>query len=231
MVQQTVAPPVVRGQRYPMSWEEFLAWSPSEGKSEWVEGWGVAYVSNSALHSRLVGFFGELLRVFVRVFDLGEVFQESMLMRLETRPSGRCPDIFVIRREDGSRVLLQWFEGPALFVVEFISEESVERDLVEKRAEYERAGVPEYLAIDTRPGKDRVIFLRLDDHGRYQAVQSDAAGCFHSEVLFGFWFDPAWFRQDPSPDVEDLMLLIAPAAYEAWLMAKLRARREHVREG
>ena len=96
MVQQAALPPLVRGQWYPMSWEEFLAWSPDEGQSEWVDGKGIAYVSNSTLHGGRVGFLAELLRVYVRVFDLGEVFFDSILLRLPTRPSGRMPDVLVV---------------------------------------------------------------------------------------------------------------------------------------
>ncbi|MEA2510933.1 MAG: hypothetical protein QOJ59_420 [Thermomicrobiales bacterium] len=94
MVHSATLPPFVRGTWYPMSWEKFLEWSPDEGQSEWVDGKGIAYVSNSARHMRMLGFLTELLRVYVRVLDLGEVFFDSMLLRLPTRPSSRMPDIF-----------------------------------------------------------------------------------------------------------------------------------------
>jgi Uma2 family endonuclease len=215
-------PPLVRGVWYPMTWEEFLDWC-DEGQSEWVDGKGIAYVSNSALHGRRVAFLAELLRQFVRVFDLGEVFSETMLVRLPTRPSGRMPDVFVIGRD---RVQDRWAEGPPLIGFEYLSEESVQRDLGEKRAEYERAGMREYPVIDARPGRRTFVYWRLDEAGQYQEVAPDAQGRYHSEVLPGFWLDPNWFWQDPLPDAEDLMLEIAPEAYEAWITAKLQARRE-----
>jgi Uma2 family endonuclease len=225
MMQPTALPPLVRGVWYPMSWEEFLEWSSDEGKFEWVAGKGIAYVSNSAPHVRLVRLLGMLLDTYVRVFGLGEVFIDQMLMRLPTRPSGRMPDIFVIGRDDADRVREQWFEGPALLAVEAISEDSVDRDLREKRDEYERAGVQEYLVIDARPDRDGFTFLRLDAEGRYQPVEPAEDGRFHSTALPGFWLDPCWFRQEPPPDAEDLLLTIAPDAYEAWILAKIRARR------
>jgi Uma2 family endonuclease len=225
MVQHAILPPLTRGQWFPMTWEEFLVWSPDEGQSEWVDGEGIAYVSNSTRHVRLVFFLAELLGRYLRYFDLGEIFGDTMLLRLPERPSGRMPDLFVVGKSDLHRIQTQWVDGPALLAVEIISEESVRRDTHEKRAEYAQAGVLEYLTIDARPGQDEVTFLNLDGEGRYQSITPDAHGRLHSAALPGFWLDPAWFRLDSVPEVDDLLLQIAPEAYEAWLLAKIRSRR------
>ncbi len=217
MVQSATLPPLVRGQAFPMTWEEFLIWSPDEGKSEWVDGEGIAYVSNSARHVRMSVFLTGLLGQFLRVFDLGELFAESMLLRLPSRPSARMPDIFILGRADRGRVREQWVDGPVIFAVEFVSEESVTRDLVEKRAEYERAGIAEYLIVEARPDRQGITLLQLDPDGRYQPAAPDAAGRYHSAALPGFWLDPAWLDQDPSPSVERLMLRIAPDAYRRYM--------------
>jgi Uma2 family endonuclease len=213
MVQSATLPPLVRGVWYPMTWEEFLDWC-DEGQSEWVDGKGIAYVSNSTLHAGRVFFLARLLDLYVRVFDLGEVYVENVLLRLPARPSGRMPDVMVVRRE---AIRERWVEGTALFAAEFLSEDSVERDLVEKRAEFERAGIPEYPTIDARPGQRVFRYLRLDDAGRYQEVEPDDQGRYHSAVLPGFWLDPNWFWQDPLPNVERLMMRIAPEAYWRYL--------------
>ena len=116
-------------------------------------------------------------------------------------------------------------DGPALLAVEVISEESGDRHTREKRAEYEQAGVLEYLTIDARPDRDEFTYLRLDAEGRYQPVEPDEQGRWHSTALPGFWLDPRWFQQEPTPDIEDRLLAIAPDAYDAWILAKIRARR------
>ncbi len=54
MAQPSILPPPVRGEWIPMSWEEFLDWSPDEGQSEWVDGRGIAYVSNGIRRMRLM---------------------------------------------------------------------------------------------------------------------------------------------------------------------------------
>jgi Uma2 family endonuclease len=215
MVQPLTLPPRVRGVWYPMTWEEFLEWSPDEGQAEWVDGKGIAYVSNSTPHGGKVFFLGQLLGLYVRVFGLGEVFVDNILLRLPTRPSGRMPDVMVVSRD---RVRERWVEGTALFAAEFLSEDSVYRDEVEKRAEFEGAGIPEYPIIDAHPGQRRFQYLRLDETGRYQEVESDEQGRYHSVVLPGFWLDPNWFWEDPLPDPERLMMRIAPEAYWRYLM-------------
>ena len=59
--------------------------------------------------------------------------------------------------------------------------------------------------------------VRLGPDGRYQAVAPDAHNRLRSTSLSGFWLDPAWLEQDPAPNVERLMLRIAPDAYRAYL--------------
>ena len=114
--------------------------------------------------------------------------------------------------------------GAPDLVIEVLSEDTAREDLGRKRDEYEALGVAEYVLLDARPGRQEFPYLRLDDTGRYQPVAPDGRGRYHSAVLPGFWLDPDWFRPDPLPDVEDLLLAIAPDAYEAWLLAKIRSR-------
>ena len=225
MIRQAALPPLTRGRWIPMTWEEFLDWSPDEGQSEWVDGEGIAYVSNSERHDAILVFLTELLGRYVRILGLGRLFVAGMLLRLPSRPSGRMPDLFVIAKGDLDRVQHQWVDGPALLAVEIISEESVRRDTREKRAEYTRAGIAEYLTVDARPGHNGVTYLRLGTEGAYEPIAPDAKGRLHSATLPGFWLDPDWFGQAALPEVDDLLLEIAPEAYEAWLLARIRSRR------
>jgi Uma2 family endonuclease len=210
MVQSTIRPPVIRGVMVPMSWEEFLDWAPDEGQAEWVDGWGIAYVSTNMLHGRRLDFFATLLGLYVRLFGLGQVYTSSALMRLPTRPAGRMPDIMVIRTEHLDRVRERWYEGAADFVTEFLSEDDPNRDLVEKRNEFERAGLPEYVMVDARPGGRDFHFLRRDESGRFQSVAPDDQGRYHSVVIPGFWIEPSWFWQEPLPDPLRLLKRMAP---------------------
>jgi Uma2 family endonuclease len=121
----------------------------------------------------------------------------------------------------------RWHEkrlmGPADFAAEFTSEEIAALDRGRKFAVYEAAGVREYPIIDRRRRLGRFDFYRLDERGQYQEVEPDEQGRYHSVVIPGFWLDPNWFWQDPLPDVEDIMFVIAGRAYDEWLAAKRRA--------
>jgi Uma2 family endonuclease len=212
MVQSSTLPSLKRGEWLAMSWDEFLAW-PIEGKTEWVDGWGIAYVSNSIPHVRIVRFLEALLDLFARAFDLGEVFADNALLRIAHRPAGREPDIFVVGREDLGGIRHQWFEGPVLLAVEVVSEDGEERDRIEKRDEYEQAGVREYLILDSRSGRLDLTYLRLNSTGRYDPVLPDTEGRYHSATLPGFWLDPDWLGQDPLPNPLTLLRRMSPDAW------------------
>jgi Uma2 family endonuclease len=216
MVQQLTSPPVVPGRWYPMTFEEFLDWAPSEGRAEWVDGWGMVYVGTTIRHGLMVQFSSDLFSGYLRLFDLGVIFTQQIVMHLPTRPSGRMPDIMVVLREHQDRLGKRWFEGPADFVAEFVSESEPDVDLVEKRAEYQAAGVPEYLAVDTREDRHGFWWHRLGPEQRYEPIEPDAAGRYQSTVLPGFWLDPRWFAQEPLPDPNRCLFEIAPEAYRRY---------------
>jgi Uma2 family endonuclease len=73
----------------------------------------------------------------------------------------------------------------------------VERDYEKKRAQYEAAGVAEYLIVDEVQRK--VTWLRLGTDGKYRSLRR-RRGALHSKVLPGFWLRPQWLWQRPLPD-------------------------------
>lgn len=60
-----------------------------------------------------------------------------------------------------------------LLVVEVVSDSSVRTDLVDKRAEYARVAIPQYLIVDVRPGRPRLLLLALTDDEADDASTSD----------------------------------------------------------
>jgi len=226
MVQQPTLLPLIRGEWIPMSSEEFDAWVPDGMQAEWVDGKGIIFVSTSTLHGELVVFLVDLLRRYVLLFDLGRVFAAPVELRLPPRGERREPDVFVVLKSQLDRVHRMWVDGPAGLVAEFISEYTAREDLFVKLRSYAAAGVREYLLIDTREGKDGFEFYRLNADGQFDLVVPDAQGRYHSEVLPGFWLDPRWFRQDPLPTAEQLLLQVAPEAYRRYLLSLLEATKE-----
>jgi Uma2 family endonuclease len=225
MAQTIPLPPLVRGQWTKMTYEDFLAWAPEGLRTEWRDGEGIVYVSASDRHQAVIELVLSLLSGFVRVFGLGRVGFAPYAMLLQPGGPHREPDVLFVQGEHLDRWTAQRLHGPADLVVEVLSEDTAREDRGLKRDEYEALGVSEYVMIDARPGRQEFIYQRLDDLRRYQPVAPDEHGRYHSAVLTGFWLNPEWFRRDPLPDVEDLLLTIAPDAYEAWILAKLRSRR------
>lgn len=211
MARQTVLAPAAEDTPARMSYDEFLRWVPDGVQAEWVDG-EVFIVTTSACHVRIARLFTMVLQTFVEARGLGEAFPAPFQMRIPSRPSGREPDVLVLRAEHLDRVKRLWVEGPADLVVEIISEESVTIDRVDKLREYQQAGVPEYLIVDGREGRQGFEFYRLVDDGRYLPVTPDGDGRYHSLVLPGLWFDPLWFSRDPLPTASAVLAAIAAAA-------------------
>jgi Uma2 family endonuclease len=219
MAQRMTLPPFVQGQWTPMSSEEFDEWVPAGMKAEWVDGKGMLFVTNSEPHVRLQLLLARLLATFLDIFDLGTLYVAPFEMRILSGTSRRQPDLFVVLHDRRHLMRHYRFDGPADFVAEFVSEHNAEVDRVDKFRDYAAAGIPEYLMVDTVDPERDVALYRRNDTGDYDRVQPDEHGRLHSMVLPGFWIDPAWFRQDPLPNHERLMMKIAPDAYWRYLSA------------
>lgn len=206
-----------------MTYEEFLAWVPDGKQAEWVDG-EVRILTTNARHVRLSRLLVNVLSSFVALFDLGEVFPAPFLMRATPNGPGREPDVMVVLRRHLHRVQRLGIDGPVDMAIELISPESVTTDRIEKLREYEAGGIPEYLILDARVGRFRFEFYRLNARGSYEPVPPDAEGRYQSYVLPGLWLDPRWFVQDPLPEAEELLLLIAPEEYTNWITVRLGRR-------
>ena len=178
-----------------MSYEEFLNWEHS-GIAEWENG-EVFQMSVKREHQDVVNFLSALIRLFVKLFDLGFVNTAPYLMRSKVDGPGREPDLMFISHENSTRYTSDQLEGPADLIVEVISDESVARDRVTKFEEYEDIGVREYWLIDSRPERLRADFYVLDNKGRYRPVPIADDNTYHSTVLPGFWININWlWEQD-----------------------------------
>jgi Uma2 family endonuclease len=187
-------------QRLTMSYREYMAWSSGDIHTEWVEGEAIVFLPPTTTHALLTGFLFRLMAPFADFFKLGVVIAAPFEMRLIPGRVSREPDLLFVARENGDRLTPDQLEGPADLVVEIVSEESGSRDRVHKYAEYERAGVREYWIIDPRPGRQETDLFHRSSEGRYEPIELDEQGNFHSMVLTGFWLRPSWLWQEPLPD-------------------------------
>ena len=113
-------------------------------------------------HQMIVLFLYRLLYQFVMEQETGTVLVSPLRVRL-WHNKFREPDIVVMLAEHRDREGEQYFEGADL-VVEVVSEDDPQRDLVTKRDEYAQAAIPEYWIVE--PKTETITVLRLED-GRY----------------------------------------------------------------
>jgi Uma2 family endonuclease len=191
-----------------MSYEEFLAYGDDTTHAEWVNGEAIVFMPPTILHQLLAGFFYRLLASFVDRFRLGLVFYAPAQIRALPDGPAREPDVFFVSPDRLDHLGDRGILGPANLVVEVVSDTSVQRDRVDKFAEYQAIGIPEYLILDPRPGWQRVDFYALGPDGKYQAILPDDDGRYHSRALPGFWFRAVWFWQDPLPNPDELLPLL-----------------------
>jgi len=84
----------------------------------------------------------------------------------------RQPDVMFMLNEHRARRSNQFWEGADL-VIEVVSDDDPNRDLVVKRAEYAQARIAEYWIVDPRDRSLRVLTLDGDSAGTYREV-----GCY-----------------------------------------------------
>jgi Uma2 family endonuclease len=127
-----------------------------------------------------------LLSLFVETLDLGEVLGSRVALRIDKKNSPE-PDILFVRKARMHLVRWGHIAGPADLAMEIVSPDSVQRDYLTKRQQYEQAGIKEYWIIDEITRK--VVLLRLGPNGKYREVRAKD-GALHSRVVPGFWLRP-----------------------------------------
>jgi Uma2 family endonuclease len=138
-------------------------------------------------HQLIVGYLYGLLVSFVSRRKLGTSLFAALRVRLW--PSKfREPDLVFMLKQHEDRLGDEFWEGADL-VMEVVSGGAKDRhrDLVIKRREYARAGIPEYWIVD--PREDRITVLQLagkryNVHGIYSNGQTAS-----STLLPGFAVD------------------------------------------
>jgi len=193
-----------------MTYEEYLQWADEDVHAEWVDGEVIVQMPPKDAHQRLVEFLDRLLGLYVELFGLGLVRLAPFELRLRPEGPARQPDLMFLATAHLDRLTPERVIGPPDLIIEVVSDESVQRDQVEKFAEYEAAGVPEYWVLDNRPGHQHALFYRLGPEGRYEQVLPDAQGIYRSAVVEGFWVRVAWLWEPEPNALRALAELVRP---------------------
>jgi Uma2 family endonuclease len=155
----------------------------AEDHTEWIEGMVIKLSPVTRKHDLIDGFFYLLLRIFLNRTGLGIVLRSPFVMKITPESSGREPDLQVILKEHAGIIQETMTAGAADVVIEIVSKESQNRDLVEKYEEYEAGGVSEYWLIN--PLRKQSDFYGLGEDNLYQRIEL-RDGVFHSKVLPNF---------------------------------------------
>jgi Uma2 family endonuclease len=167
---------------------------PQRGRFSYLRGtiWVDLSVEILYRHNQVKGEFAEVLGRLVKSLAIGRFIPDGMLLRnsdadLATEPDGmfvsydalRSRRVRGIERETPDFLEL---EGSPEMVLEVVSETSVQKDTVELRDLYWRAGILEYWLVDARAAAPRFDLLR---HGRkgYTATRKQAGGWVRSNVF------------------------------------------------
>lgn len=184
-----------------LTWEEYLRFGEENTLAEWIDGRVIVYFSGTTKHQQIIGYLNCIVGFYVEKHNLGRLFVAPYAMKLNKLRRGREPDLLFINREREHLITKTFLDGAADLVVEVVSPESVERDSVQKFAEYEAAGIREYWLIDYT--NQTAIFYQLDEKGQYQAAET-TDGVFRSAVLPGFFIREQWLWQERPQTFEAL---------------------------
>ena len=99
-------------------------------------------------HQRIVLFLYRMLYSFITTYTSGIVLVAPLRVRLQSGKY-REPDVIVLLYQTDQRRENQYWNGADL-VMEIVSPDDPDRDLVTKREEYAQIGIPEYWIVNHR---------------------------------------------------------------------------------
>lgn len=135
-------------------------------------------------HQTILLVLYEHFRAHLQALD-GKVLVAPLRLRIAERVY-REPDLLLIRNASDPRRRDRYWLGADL-VVEVLSPDRPERDLVQKRRDYAEAGIPEYWLVDPRP--ETITVLRLADNGYVEHGVFGRGARATSALLAGFAVD------------------------------------------
>ena len=182
--------------RFPCTEEEYMALDDNL-LLEYSDGFLEVLPMPTTHHQLILKYIFLMLHDWVVARNLGLVLFAPLRVRLRAGKH-REPDLIFMKRENSQRIGNDYWERPDL-VMEVVSENNRRHDLVTKRDEYARAGIPEYWIVAPEEATITVFVLRprrktYVEHGTF--ARGDRAT---SQVLPGFEVDvKAALEQKPA---------------------------------
>jgi len=179
--------------------ESFSEWVdspefPERGRISYIHGNVVVDTSMEQpyTHSVVKLWIAMALATIARDENLGTVFADRMRLRNDEADVSNEPDaMFVsfassqsgrVRLVEGTVSQFREFEGSPEMVLEVISDSSEEKDCVDLKESYYRAGIDEYWLVDAREEQPVLNILRQGPRG-YVNTRHLAGGWVRSQVF------------------------------------------------
>jgi len=184
-------------------WEKY--YSHLDFNYEWKDGYLEEKPMADFQSSLMYRWFLSILECYFSTYPLGKTVNLDIGFRLAF-PGGisiRKPDMAVVLNDNPAMLNLTDcnFEGIFDMCIESLSYSAageIKRDTVEKKKEYQGAGVREYCILDARG--EETAFYRLNAKGKYVKIKPGKSGIVRSRVLPGFQFAISDLYTQPSPE-------------------------------
>ena len=137
-------------------------------------------------HQRVLAFLFMAFRQFLAPAG-GEALFAPLRLRIR-EGKFREPDLLAVRDAHDPRSGNRFWTG-ADVVVEVVSPDGEERDLIDKRSDYAEAAIPEYWIVD--PRTETISVLKLDADGYVEHGAHGRGDRATSSTLAGFSIDVA----------------------------------------
>lgn len=158
----------------------------------------MADVRNSAIYQWVL----TLLRAYLEVHPIAQLVNLEIGFRLAlpNKVTIRKPDLFAVRHDNAVPIhgTDRNYRGIVDLAIESLSDSTkyeVERDTVQKRAEYEGVGVQEYYILDA--SDNHMAFYQLTEAGTYAPLVPVGGDVIRSTVLPGFQFRISDLHRQP----------------------------------
>ena len=185
--------------KYDATVEDFDEIVDEDLRCEFLDGVLIVHSPASFQHEERISFLTIVLGHFVAARGLGRVSGSNTVMKLGDRRL--CPDLSFLKTEHIDRIQGGQIVGPMDLAIEMLSKSTRNYDLDEKRAAYQRGGVPEIWLIDS---EQRTAHFDSAEAQGY-STQTLTGGRFASRVLSGLSIDVSWFWSDPLPNPLDCL--------------------------
>lgn len=167
--------------------EQFLKMADAaERHVEFTDGWIEFLPMVTRRHQAILGLLFRMLHPLIEAMG-GELFFSGLGLR--TRPGQfREPDLLALLDAGDPRNQNRYWHG-ADWVLEVVSPDDPQRDLVQKRSDYAEAGIPEYWIVNPLNATITVLTLEDDQYAEHGLFRP--GDCADSPTLPGFRVDVA----------------------------------------